>query len=190
MIGWLMLEFLAISGSLRATSSNTTVLQATAALAPDNIHITLYEGLGYLPHFNPDLDVEPPHPAVADLRRQIRAADAVLISSPEYAHGVPGSLKNALDWIVSSGEFTDKPTAVLTFARASYVRTALMETLTVMMAKLNDDTSPRLQSNTNKLDIATVLADSSLSTALKDCLSRLSNAIVTVTRETQSSANL
>lgn len=170
-----MLHFLAISGSLRLASSNTVWLKVAAQMAPDNIHITVYEGLGDLPHFNPDLDNDTPPPAVVDFRQRLRAADAVLISSPEYAHGVPGVLKNALDWIVSSGEFTDKPTALICASRATYTRSSLLETLTVMMAKFSDETSPILKTTTNKWDIETVLATPELAEALKGCLIALAS---------------
>jgi len=71
--------------------------------------------IGDIPHFNPDLerDDRPPPAAVSTLRAQIGSADGVLIASPEYAHSLPGVLKNALDWIVGSGELYDKPVAIL-----------------------------------------------------------------------------
>ena len=97
---------LGLSGSLRARSSNTEALRAAAMLAPEWATVTLFSGLAGLPHFNPDLDVEGavlPVP-VREFRAQVDAADALLICSPEYAHGVPGSLKNALDWLVSGAE--------------------------------------------------------------------------------------
>src|SRR2546430_802254 len=106
---------LGISGSLRAVSSNTSVLQAIAAVAPAGVAITVYDRLADLPPFNPDLDREgdAPPAIVLDLRARIGAADALVISSPEYAHGVPGVLKNALDWLVSSLEFPGKPVALI-----------------------------------------------------------------------------
>ncbi|NJR32237.1 MAG: NAD(P)H-dependent oxidoreductase, partial [Chamaesiphon sp. CSU_1_12] len=82
-------------------------------LAPDRIELSIYDGIGNLPHFNPELDDELAIAAVQDWRTQIQAADGILFCTPEYAHGVPGSLKNALDWIVSSGEFMGKPTAII-----------------------------------------------------------------------------
>ena len=88
------MHILAISGSLRAGASNTAVIEAAALIAPPDVTITLYDGLGALPHFNPDLDSPDGRqlPAiVVDLRRRIGHADGVLISSPEYAHGIPGS---------------------------------------------------------------------------------------------------
>jgi chromate reductase len=95
------LHILAISGSLRAASSNTAVLQAMAALAPADVTIAMYDRLADLPYFNPDLDREgdTPPASVGDLRAQIGRAEGIVICSPEYAHGVPGVLKNALDWL-------------------------------------------------------------------------------------------
>ena len=126
----------AISGSLRAESSNAALLRAAAALAPPGMTITFYAGLDTLPPFNPDLDAEgaaPPAP-VAALRATLAGAQGFLICSPEYAHGVPGALKNALDWVVSSGEFTDKPILLFNASAAGggFAQASLSETLTVM----------------------------------------------------------
>ncbi|BAU27767.1 NAD(P)H-dependent FMN reductase [Aneurinibacillus soli] len=108
------IKILAISGSLRSNSSNTALVRAIANLSPKNIEFTIYNGLGDLPHFNPDIDIDDNEPpAVKDLRTQLKEADGVLLCTPEYANGVPGVLKNALDWIVSSGEFVNKPVAVI-----------------------------------------------------------------------------
>jgi NAD(P)H-dependent FMN reductase len=104
---------LAISGSLRRQSSNATALQAAIHLAPPTMRIELCAGLVELPFFNPDLDNEDAPPAVQAFRERIGAADGLLICSPEYARGVAGVLKNALDWLVSSLEFPDKPVATI-----------------------------------------------------------------------------
>jgi chromate reductase, NAD(P)H dehydrogenase (quinone) len=88
---------LAISGSLRRASSNSALVGAVARLAPDTVEVSVYRELGELPPFNPDLDGGSAPPAVARFRARLPWCDAVLISSPEYAHGVPGVLKNALD---------------------------------------------------------------------------------------------
>jgi NAD(P)H-dependent FMN reductase len=107
------MNILGISGSLRAGSANTALLRAAASLAAEGVAVTVYHGVGDLPHFSPDLDTDPPPAPVAHLRSLLAAADAVLICTPEYAFGIPGALKNALDWCVSSGEFDRKPTAAL-----------------------------------------------------------------------------
>jgi NAD(P)H-dependent FMN reductase len=134
-------RILAISGSLRASSSNTILLMAAAELAPEGVEVTLYDGLGDLPHFNPDLDKaldDPDLPtAVRDLRMRVAGADAILISSPEYAHGVPGSLKNALDWLVGGSEIPGKPIALLNASpRSTHAQASLAETLRTMSADL------------------------------------------------------
>jgi chromate reductase len=105
-------RILLVSGSLRAGSTNSSLLRTADALAPDGVVTTLYGGLGDLPHFNPDDDVdgEPLAPAPADLRARLDACDAVLFSTPEYAGALPGSFKNLLDWTVGGGTY-DKPVA-------------------------------------------------------------------------------
>ncbi len=168
------LHLLAISGSLRAASANTTVLRAAQHLALPSVTISLYDGLGDLPHYNPDLDGENPPPAVVDFRTQLREADAVLICSPEYAHGVPGVLKNALDWIVSSGEFMGKSVALVNARPASiYAQASLRETLTVMMAEIDTAASVTLPITTNRLDEASLLANPELCRALQDAIEAL-----------------
>lgn len=107
------IKILAISGSLRQKSSNTALMNAIISLGSTNIEFSIYRGLGELPHFNPDIDIDEGPTRVRELRTQLKEADGVLICTPEYGNGVPGVLKNALDWIVSSGEFMNKPTAVI-----------------------------------------------------------------------------
>jgi NAD(P)H-dependent FMN reductase len=135
------MRILAISGSLRADSSNAALLRAAAALAPPGMEIVLYAGLGDLPHFNPDLDGEgqAPPPAVAALRSKVSASDGLLISCPEYAHGVPGSLKNALDWLVSWPDFAGKPVLLLNASGAGgqWAQQSLVETLKTMSARVS-----------------------------------------------------
>ena len=134
------MKILAISGSLRALSSNTALLRTAADVAPDGVAVSLYDGLASLPHFNPDDDVDVPPPSVLALRAEIGAADGLLVCSPEYAHGVPGSLKNALDWLVSSIEFPFKPVALLNASpMATHAQASLVETLGLMNARIVHD---------------------------------------------------
>src|SRR5690349_8500891 len=105
-----MARLLTVSGSLRAGSSNATLLTAATIVAPADVTIVSFDGLADLPAFNPDVEASGPEPvAVTRWREALVSADAVLISSPEYAHGIPGALKNALDWVVGSGELVGKP---------------------------------------------------------------------------------
>ena len=109
------LVVLSLSGSLRKQSTNSRILSSIEAMMPPGVAFRVYDGLACLPHFSPDLDTDDiePHEAVVKWREKLRSADAIIICTPEYARGVPGSLKNALDWVVSSGEFVNKPTAVI-----------------------------------------------------------------------------
>lgn len=134
-------RILAISGSLRRASSNGTILHAAVQLAPTWMEIELYDGLSGLPHFNPDLDRALDDPllpeSVRALRASVAGADALLISSPEYAHGVPGALKNALDWLVGGSEMIGKPVALWNTApHATHAHASLAETLRTMSARL------------------------------------------------------
>src|SRR5690349_13061141 len=88
------------------------LLQAAASVAPEGIDVVLYTGLGDLPHFDPDLDPDDAPSAVRALRREIAASDAVLIAAPEYGHSLPGVLKNAIDWLIGSGELERKVVAI------------------------------------------------------------------------------
>src|ERR1039457_4670877 len=107
------MKILAISGSLQTRSSNTALLRVADAVAPTDVEVAVYEGVGSLPYFNPDLDRDPAPTAVGALRQSFQNADAALIATPEYAHAMPGALKNALDWLVGSGERYGKRVAVL-----------------------------------------------------------------------------
>lgn len=102
---------LALSGSTRAGSTNTALLRTAEVVAPAGLVVDRYDGLTRLPHFDPDDDRDPLHPEVAALRARVGAADAVLVCTPEYASGMPGSFKNLLDWTVGGGEMLGKPVA-------------------------------------------------------------------------------
>jgi len=103
-----------ISGSLRSGSSNHNILKFLSAIVPADVTYTIYNNLGQIPPFDPGLDNETPPEAVTELRNLINQADAVIICTPEYAFGVPGQLKNALDWLVSSSTLVDKPVSLIT----------------------------------------------------------------------------
>ena len=171
------MRILAISGSLRASSSNTTLLRAAALLAPEGVEIALYDGLGDLPHFNPDLE-DAPIPSVLDFRARLKAADGVLISSPEYAHGVPGVMKNALDWVVGSGEFVYKPVASLNASpRSTHGQASLIETLAVMTAAIVPDATIAVPLAGRRLDEAGIVADPELSGQLRAALAAFARAV-------------
>ena len=135
------LNVLALCGSLRAASINAALLRAAARLAAPDADIEVADWLGRLPLFNPDFenvvdDRELPR-AVQALHLSVDAADAILIASPEYAHGVSGTIKNTLDWLVSFEPFIHKPVAIINASpRAHHADDALRETLRTMSAGL------------------------------------------------------
>jgi chromate reductase len=106
-------------------------------LAPPELEIVIYEELDQIPPFNPDKEEDNSSGPVARFRTALQEADAVLFSTPEYAHGVPGTLKNALDWVVGSGELSGKPVAMVNASsRGTYAQASLKEILTTMDARL------------------------------------------------------
>ncbi len=105
-------KIVAVSGSLQAKSANRTLLDAAMAAVPEGVTMERFDGLGALPHFNPDLEAAGPIAAVAAWRAALAGSDAVLIASPEYGHSLPGVLKNGIDWVIGSGELERKIVAI------------------------------------------------------------------------------
>lgn len=140
------LKLFAISGSLRAGSSNHTILEYLGSQVPDNINYTIYNGLADIPAFDPGLDNDAPPAPVIHLREQLAEADGIIICTPEYAYGVPGALKNALDWTVSSGSFSGKPTALITASTGGEnAHEAMIKILGAIDAKLIPETTLLIQ---------------------------------------------
>src|SRR6186713_3439885 len=106
------MRILAISGSLQAQSRNLALLTAAAAVAPPGVDIVVFDGIRDLPHFNPDIEASAVPESVLRWRHALAASDAVLIASPEYGFSLPGVLKNAIDWVIGSGELEKKVVAV------------------------------------------------------------------------------
>jgi chromate reductase len=180
------MKILAISGSLRATSLNTAVLRAAGRLAPAGMAIELFEGIGSLPFFNSDLKGERLPRAVAEFRAAIGAADGLLISSPEYARGVSGVMKNALDWLVGSLEFPDKPVALInTSPRATDAPAALTLTLETMSAQFVKDASITLPLLGTSNDADSVAANPEFATPLRRALEIYVGAIKSADSESQ-----
>jgi chromate reductase, NAD(P)H dehydrogenase (quinone) len=106
------MRILAICGSLQSKSANLSLLRTAAANAPAGVDFVLFDGIRDLPHFNPDLEASGAPAAVATWRGEIAASDALFVASPEYGHSLPGSLKNAIDWAIGTGELERKVVAV------------------------------------------------------------------------------
>jgi chromate reductase len=106
------MRILTVCGSLQAKSENLRLLQTAGALAPAGVDLVAFDGLRALPLFNPDLEAAEPPGAVRAWRQALMESDAVMFASPEYAHSLPGSVKNGIDWVVGSGELYRKIVAI------------------------------------------------------------------------------
>ena len=165
------MQILTICGSLRATSSNAAVLAAAERLTPPGVALSRYTGLAMLPHFNPDLDTDAPPSEVLELRQLVGRSDALLICSPEYARGVAGAMKNALDWLVSSAEFPGKPVALINASqRAVHSDAQLRLTLQTMSASLIEAASITLPLMGTGLDAEGIVHEERFSRPLREAL--------------------
>jgi chromate reductase, NAD(P)H dehydrogenase (quinone) len=153
-------KVIAVSGSTRSSSTNLNLIRAIETLYGEHFDMTIYNEIASLPHFNPDLEHPSPPEAVVTFRKKLREADGILICTPEYAMGVPGSLKNAIDWTVSSCEFSHKPTALVTASSVGQKgHAALMETLKVIEANITDDTQLIVPFAKTKISASNVITD-------------------------------
>ena len=171
------MKILGVSGSLRAASLNSALLRTAVRIAPPGVEVRL-RGLGDLPLFNPDLEAQPP-PAVTALRAAVDAAHALLIASPEYARGVSGTIKNALDWLVSHEGFVGKPVALLNASpRAHHAQAALRETLRTMSASLVEEACAAVPLLGSGLTEAAMARSPDVTVPLRRSLEALREAVV------------
>ncbi len=135
----------ALCGSQRRASSSRKLLEALQLACPEGITIAICDLIHDLPIFNPDNEGERTPPEVEKFAAEIRQADGLIVSCPEYAHGIPGGFKNALDWLVSRDEVPFKP---LMFAHASHrgdlVLAQLTDVLQTMSLNIVQDAFLRL----------------------------------------------
>jgi chromate reductase, NAD(P)H dehydrogenase (quinone) len=173
------MRIIAINGSTRTQSTNGQLLHAIAALYADTFELEIFNGLTGIPHFNPDLDNDTPPEAVAAFRKLIKDADGVLICTPEYAMGVPGSLKNALDWTVSSTVFSQKPTALITASSVGQKgHAALMETLLVIECAVPETSTLVIPFVKTKIKDNTI-SDTTTLAQVKDVINSLIHTVKT-----------
>jgi chromate reductase, NAD(P)H dehydrogenase (quinone) len=169
-------RILAISGSLRRASTNTAALEALSRLAPEGVKVLVYGDLATLPPFNPDNDIEdkPKPEPVETLRTLVDASDALVIAAPEYAHGLPGTLKNALDWLVASETFAGKPTALInTSPRAFHAQASLREILSTMAVRLISEAFASVSLTGKAITADDILADAVCARRLAESLEAL-----------------
>jgi chromate reductase len=171
------MKVLALSGSLRAASINSMLLRAMARLAPAGISVSVFQGLGELPLFNPDREADCPA-RVAEFQRLVAESDALIIASPEYAHGVSGTIKNALDWLVGFEAFASKAVAVLNASpRAHHADSALRETLRTMAANIVESASISIPLLGANLSESAMMVTPSVVSAIRESLEALRQGV-------------
>ena len=174
---------LTISGSTRQQSANLNLLKAIAILFDADFEFTFFSGLSLLPHFNPDDNENPPSNVVA-FRKMVREAEAVLICTPEYAMGLPGTLKNALDWTVSSSDFSDKPVAVITASTSGEkAHASLIGTLKVIEAVTNEDIQLLIPFISSKVSNSNIITDQTTLQEVKNLMNNFSRLLHTPAAE-------
>ncbi|HUR12147.1 MAG TPA: NADPH-dependent FMN reductase [Flavitalea sp.] len=176
------LTILALCGSLREDSSNAGIIKVISKMLPGHIRMLGYNGIASLPHFDGN---EEAAQSVIEFRNAITAADGILICSPEYAFGVPGSFKNALDWTVSSGSLSEKPAALITASTGGEkAHAAMLNILTALNAKLIQETTLLISFIRSKLNSNGEITDEKTDQQLN----ALTNAFVQLIEREQSSA--
>lgn len=170
------MKLLALSGSLRRNSYNTAALRALKRLAPTSIEIVIGD-ISSLPLFNPDIENND-IPAVQEFKSNLAQASGLIIASPEYAHGISGPMKNALDWLVSGVEFPYKPVMLInTSPRASHALNALIEVITTMSGDIVESASVTIPLLSSELDADGILENRDISAVLSNGLKEFSQRI-------------
>ena len=171
-------KIIAISGSTRLHSTNHSLIKAISELYAQQLDVTIFNGLSELPHFNPDNDTSKIGGRVAEFKQQLKHSDGIIICTPEYAHGVPGTLKNAIDWTVSSCEFSHKPTLLITASTdGRYGHKALLETLKVIEAKNIDQLQLLIPFAKTKINSDNKIIDSKTLEEVKEIINRFIETI-------------
>lgn len=170
------MKLLALSGSLRKASYNTAAIEALQILAPANIEVII-GSIGELPLFNPDREEEY-IPALAELAQSLSIADGLILASPEYAHGISGPMKNALDWLVGGTEFPFKPIMLInTSPRASHAQESLKEVVRTMSGIVIEKAYVSIPLLSSELDVNGIIESREIAGALKNGLAEFCREI-------------
>ncbi|MEO5682627.1 MAG: NAD(P)H-dependent oxidoreductase [Chitinophagaceae bacterium] len=165
------IKILAVSGSLRANSSNAILLQAIEKMMPEDVEFFVYKGVGSLPHFD-DADEMPI--TVSVWKKHLQEADAVLVCSPEYAFGVPGSLKNAFDWTVGSGDMVNKPLVLITASTGGEkAHAAWLQIFKALSARIPESSALLISFVRSKLSAAGEISDAITAAAIQLAMEKL-----------------
>lgn len=155
-----MKNIFVINGSASDNSSNQKLIDNFVEQTKDVFHVTVFNELKSLPHFDPSLSVEHTPQVIIDLRSRIEAADGIVICTPEYVFSIPSGLKNAIEWCIATTVFTDKPTGIITAsAHGQKGHEELQLIMQTVMARLTPDTTLLIQGVKGKVDLAGHITD-------------------------------
>lgn len=175
-----MKKIIAICGSTRASSTNLHLIKAISNIVVDKLDVEVFQGLTEIPHYNPDLDNDYPPLQVTAFRAKLKASDGILICTPEYAMGVPGTLKNAIDWTVSSMEFSRKPVALITASSMGQKgHQSLLETLKVIEAAMTAETQLLISFAKTKISSDNTMTDEKTLSVVKSLIDAFYELITT-----------
>lgn len=163
------IKIFAITGSTRKNSSNFKILKYISESIKNDFEVDIFEDLSTIPHFNPDLDNETLPQEVESFRNKIIEADGIIICTPEYVFSLPGSLKNALEWCVSTTIFSDKKMGLITAsASGEMAHDQLSLIMKTLEAKFDDNTQLLIQGIRGKINIEGKITDEETEFALQN----------------------
>ena len=163
------IKIFAITGSTRKNSSNYKILKYISENIKTEFEVEIFEDLDTIPHFNPDLDTENPPENVTFFRNKINEADGVIICTPEYVFSLPGSLKNALEWCVSTTIFSNKNIGLITASASGEMgHEQLLLIMKTLEAKFQDDTQLLIQGIRGKINEEGKIINEETQVALQD----------------------
>ncbi|MFH6992317.1 NADPH-dependent FMN reductase [Flavobacterium sp. FlaQc-48] len=170
------IKILAITGSTRKNSSNFKILKFISEHIKTEFEVEIFEGLDEIPHFNPDLDNEKPPEKVKDFRDRIIESDGIIICTPEYVFSLPGSLKNALEWCVSTTIFSNKTTGLITAsASGEMAHDQLSLIMKTLEAKFDEDIQLLIQGIRGKINEEGKIVNEETAIALQQFIGHFEN---------------
>jgi len=170
------IKIVAITGSTRNNSSNYKILKFISEQIKDLFEVEIFENIDKLPHFNPDLDSETPPQEVVSFRNKIDNADGVIICTPEYVFSLPGSLKNALEWCVSTTVFSNKKTGLITASASGEMgHEQLLLVMKTLDAKFDDKIQLLIQGVRGKVGVEGKITDPETVQALQNFTKNFKN---------------
>lgn len=170
------MKILAITGSTRHNSSNFKILKFISENINSQFEVEIFEGLAGIPHFNPDLDIDNPPKNVVSFRDKIIAANGIIICTPEYVFSLPGSLKNALEWCVSTAIFSNKQVGLITASASGEMgHEQLLLIMKTLEAKFEKDQQLLISGIRGKMDADGKIINSETVNALQKSLYNFEN---------------